>query len=85
MHGPLFSCFWGQRLASKELRVQIHNNIVIKVLIKLSIFNTCTSVLYVTAGNPHISMTYTILITFSSNALLKVVTWLLKCLALIIF
>lgn len=25
MHGPLFSYFWGQRLASKELRVQIHN------------------------------------------------------------
>ena len=34
---------------------------------------------HVTACNPHISMTYRMLITFSSNALLKVVTWQLKC------
>ena len=27
MHGPLFSCSWGQKLASKELRVQIHKKI----------------------------------------------------------
>ena len=36
MHGPLFSCFRDQRFISKELRVQIYNNIAVKRKLQLN-------------------------------------------------
>ena len=62
MYGPLFSSVLGQRLASQELRVQIHDNIAIKkvfndmMTVKLLVTSNLHTV-HITACNAHIQMT----------------------------